>query len=43
MEELLARKILDLSEYELISILEKLKFEDSEAFDKLREIIEDHL
>ena len=41
MEIFLAKKILELDEHELESILMKLKMEDHDAYEKLQEIVED--
>jgi hypothetical protein len=43
MEDILADKILELDKDELEKILRELKREDSDAFDKLKEITEDQL
>lgn len=41
MELILAKKIEDLDQEELIEVLQKLQMEDRDAFELLRELIED--
>ena len=41
MEIFLAKKILELEEHELESILMKLKMEDRDLYEKLQELVED--
>ena len=41
MEMFLAKKMLELDQQELESILMKLKMEDRDAYEKLQEIVED--
>lgn len=43
MEEMIARKLEEMEFHELIDIMRKLMMEDQEAFETLREIIEDHI
>ena len=41
MEMFLAKKMLELDQQELESILMKLKMEDRDAYEKLQELVED--
>ena len=41
MEIVLAKKILDLDEMELVNLLTKLRMEDQEAYNALKDKIED--
>lgn len=43
MEHLLAKQILELEARELEDILMKLKMENSEAYNALQELLEDHI
>ena len=43
MEEMIASKLEEMERYEIVEIMRKLMMEDSEAFETLKEIIEDHI
>ena len=43
MEDILADKIVEMDKDELEKVLKELKREDDDAFDKLKEIVEDQL
>jgi hypothetical protein len=43
MEEMIASKLEEMERHELVDIMRKLMMEDSEAFEALKEIIENHI
>lgn len=43
MEEMIASRLEEMERHELVEIIKKLMIEDHEAFETLKEIIEDHI
>ena len=43
MEHMIAERLEEMERHELVDIMRKLMMEDQEAFETLKEIIEDHI